>query len=475
MRCSLPEPNLMNRSSRVFQKLSLVWLVLALCATSWVSFPRQARAETTGDSAVSLFESQSQDIIGIEYLFAAPNGGAVYSRFGHALLRLVNPKQSAEKNLVISIGAAVDENNINYVKGLIGGYKLALGLMTLEQAAIQYNLGTNQNIDRYIVALRSSDLKSFLNHLDLWLKNPSEMGDYTFLSNNCAGALSRLFKDAGIDVDHTSMPGQLSVELNRDGLSPFPPLRMSSAALTWMPVESALGITQKEWEETRSLSTEQIQKILKDAGPVALARVLYRNLNLNRDTQARLRAALSPYFDQIDFDDLIDIRSVPAILYQASESAVDFDAINQARREVFGKAGLKADLDYLAATSFESEISGYGDLEIRRIKADKSFAGVEIARGLEGLTSSSELQLAYEDGELRLIYLAKDSAHLSSPAWEHSVKIAGQISQDGKSVRFGTLVCSLSPSAGGLGDDCGLISTRSGLRRSVSIVGFQKD
>lgn len=453
----------MSFPTKSIRKLSLLLLVSAMSAVSMLAFPGPAKADQ--------IEDQIPDVIGIEYLFTAPNGGPIYSRFGHALLRLVNPKISPEKNLVISLAAQVADNDVNYVKGVTGGYKLTLSALTLEQASIQYNFGTNQNIDRYVLALRTSDLKMFLNCLQYWLKNPSEMGDYTFLSNNCAGALSRLFKEAGIQIDHTSLPSHLSDEFSREGISPFPALRMASAALSWQPIESALGMSQQEWVNTRSLSTEQIQKILKDAGPVALARILYRNLSLDRDTQSRLRAALSPYFDQLDFDDLIDIRTVPSILYQAPESPADFDAINTVRREFFGKTALKSDLDFLTAMSFESEMSEYKTLEVRRIQADKTFTSVEIAHGLEGLTSSSMLQLAYDEGELHLVYLTKDSVRSASS--EQSVKISGQISADGKSIQFGNVTCSLAASPTGLGDDCSFTSTRTGFRRSVSVVGLK--
>ncbi len=454
---------------RAIQKTALI---AAIFAVFWMACSKFAFASPLKARGSIDIENQISDIVGIEYLFAAPNSGPIYTRWGHALLRLVNPKIAPEKNLVISFAADVADRQISYVKGVLGDYKIVLDVKTLEEAGFEYNQTANQNIDRYILALRPSDLRQFLNRVIDWLNFPEKMGNYTFLSNNCAGALSRLFSEAGLPVELTRNPSQLSEEFRKSGISPFPPLRMSSAALSWSPVMTALGMSPQEFATTRSLSSEQIQTVLERTGLVTLARILYRNPIIDQETKARLRTALAPYFDQISFQDLIDIRSVPPVFFRVPESADQIDLINRARRKFFGKSALKSDLEFLAAMSFEWNPTEYHRLEMRRIQADEDFASVELASDLKEITPLSGLRIATNGAEVSLRYISQSSGNKSTTRASHSKGISGKISADWAKVRFDILSCSLADPPTGLGDDCALISVISSEGRSVRVVGF---
>src|SRR6185437_8884316 len=104
---------------RHFLRIVAVALVLASAAAS---------PNLRADTLASLPDPDS--VIGIEAIVAASSNQAVYSRFGHAMLRFVKADGDFATDTVLSLEANVPANQVSALKGIDGAYSVLPSLDT---------------------------------------------------------------------------------------------------------------------------------------------------------------------------------------------------------------------------------------------------------------------------------------------------------------------------------------------------------
>ena len=118
---------------------------------------------------------------------------------------------------------------------------------------------------------------NLLTTLKKWIENPTQSGSYTFLSNNCVGALAKLMKQAGFPTTtglRPIIPTNFDEWLKQSMLSPFPALKVESAKNLIEQTTLVLKISEDDllsgqnWPENatsilnESLSNLQIKQLL---------------------------------------------------------------------------------------------------------------------------------------------------------------------------------------------------------------------
>jgi Domain of unknown function (DUF4105) len=146
------------------------------------------------DSYQKVVDLAPKNIYQIHYLFAG-KGRAMMSRWGHAMFRLVicapfrkipGPEcmQDVSHHIVLSYRAYINEQSINYSKGIFGGYPsqmFAFRFLEVQQEYTKYELR-----DLYSVPLRMTTQEK-RDFIELSLERYwSYQSKYYFLNNNCA-------------------------------------------------------------------------------------------------------------------------------------------------------------------------------------------------------------------------------------------------------------------------------------------------
>src|SRR5690606_38879202 len=136
-------------------------------------------------------------IKGLEIIIA-DRTDEVASRFGHGLLRLVDDDETWVNDPVISFSALSYEENYSLRKSIFGGYAVLPQLMTFYEFWGMYTEREERDLKRFVINLEGKDLDRVLDKLFFYLDNPELLDDYTFLSNNCIGVITKIFVEAGV-------------------------------------------------------------------------------------------------------------------------------------------------------------------------------------------------------------------------------------------------------------------------------------
>lgn len=161
----------------------------------------QADARPDGDAA-ALLEIDPARVVGIDYLLAEP-AGAVMSRWGHGMLRLVvcapermpgpDCRLDLEHHRVLSFRAFVDDVQISSWRGLTGSYPSRLFVLPLSQIVDEYTKVEVRGLRSIPLDLSPSEIRGVLEQAAQlhW----SYDGRYFFVTNNCAVETWRLLRD----------------------------------------------------------------------------------------------------------------------------------------------------------------------------------------------------------------------------------------------------------------------------------------
>lgn len=202
-------------------------LLLILLSSLWLA----GSAHSSESAPIDQLLSQEDSIIGLEAIVAAGSNDAFYSRFGHAMLRFVKADGVFATDSVLSLEANVADTNIDAMKGLFGGYTIAPTIQSLGDFWQEYVQTEERPLNRYVVLSTPVLRHKLLLELKAWYENPSLSGNYTFLKNNCVGALAKLLDDSGFPAAigmYPIIPTDFNDWLSHSLLSPFPPTQMQS-------------------------------------------------------------------------------------------------------------------------------------------------------------------------------------------------------------------------------------------------------
>lgn len=176
----------------------------------------------------------------IDYLLAEPTG-ALASRWGHAMLRLVicaperTPGPDCRLDLahhrVLSFRAFVDDVQISGWRGLTGRYPSRLFVLPLDQVIEEYTATELRGLRAVPLRLSAKERAGLLRRAAQlhW----SYDGRYAFLGNNCASEIFKLLHDGVPRLAQAPIaaitPTALLRRLERAGIADSAPLRREDA------------------------------------------------------------------------------------------------------------------------------------------------------------------------------------------------------------------------------------------------------
>lgn len=159
---------------------------------------------TTNNGAIP-YELDMSRVFRIDYLLA-DSGNEIDASFGHSMFRVVmcaperfdpvtnsiipktpmGPECLKDKlyHLVFSFRANVQEANLNFVKGLFGGYPTNLFILNLSDVLASYNKEELRDVISYPLDFTKEDRERFI--IRAIEQHWSYSGNYKFITNNCA-------------------------------------------------------------------------------------------------------------------------------------------------------------------------------------------------------------------------------------------------------------------------------------------------
>lgn len=162
-----------------------------------------------------LFASQD-DIVGVDvHVAGGYEDGPIFSRWGHAFLVFVNKNEKHYyNNIAISLVADIpiaknpeeqDGMLEMYGKGLFGGYSLTFDGDYFYYFWDRYVLNESRPLERLAIPMNDEIRAKFFDNLRKGYKDPSRLGSYKFITNNCIVAVSNLLKDSGIPLESSPL------------------------------------------------------------------------------------------------------------------------------------------------------------------------------------------------------------------------------------------------------------------------------
>ncbi len=264
------------------------------------------------------------NVIGIEAIVAAASDGAVYSRFGHAMLRFVKADGDFTTDLVVSLEADVGSAKIDALKGLDGGYKTVPTIDSFGDFWVKYVMTEERPLQRFIIPSTPEMRATLLSTLQSWIKNPALAGNYTFLNNNCVGALASLLEKSGFPRTigmNPIIPTHLDGWLQHSFLSFYPGLEMQSPKLLYQRAARLLGITPEDFIAGRNWPSNAADTINGDFSDLEIKRLLLQLKNL--PYQVRMALVPSHRFNNggASLEQAMSYQTVPNSLYQVCATA----------------------------------------------------------------------------------------------------------------------------------------------------------
>lgn len=180
--------------------------------------------------------SRTKNIIGIEFILAAPSSQSFQSFWGHVLIRFVDDDPFMFNDLVLSLAFDLDEPFLSPRKVMFGGYPVVAEMHTLGVFMKQYVQGEGRYFERWPLYMSNEEIGRFINVLEKRIASPEKFGSYYFVGRNCASVVARLLDEAGLPDTKHLMPAQTPESLQRylkfRKLSQLPPI--NGAAIGWV-------------------------------------------------------------------------------------------------------------------------------------------------------------------------------------------------------------------------------------------------
>jgi hypothetical protein len=211
---------------------------------------------------------------GVELLVAAGTRTPVQSRWGHALLRFVDGGDPLD-DVVIAFVAMPERPRVSVWRGLTGGYPLEMDAGSLAWALGAYVRDQMRPVRRWVLPTTAPERAALVDAAVRWAAEPALRGRYTFFGNNCATALGRFLRDAGLIAEGrgwarrvpTRLPAAWTLARPARPVADVPALgrAMQRAADTlgvsladvragrWRPAAEATGV-QGGWDALGTLS-----------------------------------------------------------------------------------------------------------------------------------------------------------------------------------------------------------------------------
>lgn len=228
-----------------------------------------------------------KDIIGVELIVAGESDRSFASRWGHAMLRFVDSDGDWRNDYVISFVLDQTEEEMSTAKALFGGYPIIPETKTFGEFWGYYSKGEARSLDRVIIPTDAKMRKKLLETFKKRSENVETLGSYTFLSNNCAGVLSKLLSDAGFPHQgKSSVPTKMEKWLQKSLMSPYPDIKVTPPKNTLDKVSKILGVSYVDLVYGDNYPDDAYEK-LKDKLSEKEKHILYYNVEMLPDSLTR--------------------------------------------------------------------------------------------------------------------------------------------------------------------------------------------
>ena len=324
------------------------------------------------------------EIIGLELLIADTTKAQVESRFGHALFRFVDSNRKAANDMVVGYVAQVDTPGVNYFKGLFGGYALVPEIKPLREYHQQYAGDQERFLDRYLISSTPQLRQSIFNQLveewntykktfdrNLTIKTKklhkrlikstqkrkerldqiidfygnivgfriSKKGKviktvpinfklnhfkvpthYTFLQNNCSGAIVNLLRRSGLSFLpkislNSIIPIKLDDYLMKNHLINF---RLNKIPIVTSRLIGLLKITKQDYSSLKSMEVKKLSKIIAeniDMFDVIELYAILDNFNVSEGVLEQIYLKISE-FEIPTYEEVYEIENVDKLIYK---------------------------------------------------------------------------------------------------------------------------------------------------------------
>jgi hypothetical protein len=252
---------------------------------------------------------KGHDIIGVELLLTA-RGAAIESRFGHALIRLVDSDNVWTNDTVISFVADQPENETSMYDGIVGEYAVTADIKTLHLFWKNYTEYQDRGFIRYPLVLRKDQLDKFLDRLMDLIEDESLLGNYKFFTNNCVSMVAKMFNDIGLTIeegDKQYLPTGLEGWINDNLYFPY------------IGIETPNFKNAKEMAQSLvDSNTYSLDKITKDLSPEELAYIYSKTRILKISDNLELADYLNK--NKISIRSLYKLKALPRESYSKVSS-----------------------------------------------------------------------------------------------------------------------------------------------------------
>lgn len=311
-----------------------------------------------------------KDIVGIELVVAGPNEAEVASRWGHAMLRFVDSDNDWRNDYVISFVLDQNEEELNLGKAIFGGYPILPETKTFGEFWSQYVKGEGRPLNRIIMPTTAKMREELLTSFQNRSENPATLGTYTFLNNNCAGALGELLSDAGFPhLGKSSIPTHMEKWLQKSMMSPYPSMTITPPKETLKKASKLLGISYEELLAGENYPADTASLLEKKLDTKEQLVFYYQVDLIPSEVSNSMASKLSA--TNINIDDVYGLSSIAPEFYGVCRSVdcvkkneslalnhwdkKELDKIKETRREIYFE-------NYYEQT-VESRIFGYSDTQ----------------------------------------------------------------------------------------------------------------
>lgn len=293
--------------------------------------------------------ADGNEIIGLEALVAAAwDGGPIYSRFGHTLLRFVKADGNFSTDPVVSMEADVPANQVDLLKGLDGAYRVIPTASTFGSYWSRYVSIDERPIERYIIPSTPEMRTALLTTLDAWIRNPKLDGHYTFLDNNCAGALANLLEAAGFPSTigfNPIIPTDIDNWLKHSLLSFYPMLEMQSPKPLYDKASGLLKIPTSDFTAGLNWPADSADVLSKNLSDLEIKKILLDLTTVPGSTRTVLSASHNFVNGGATFEQAMSFQAVPKELYQVCTDASCMSALVSAVKSLWTPKQIKGAID----------------------------------------------------------------------------------------------------------------------------------
>ena len=268
---------------------------------------------------VTRLEQTRNQIVGLELIVAAASKQAAFSRWGHVLVRFVDNDSDWTNDFVLSFVALIDEPRLSAWKGLTGGYASMALLQRFSEAWNTYIRLEGRSLERHIIPTTHDMRQKMIDLVLDWTTHPEKLGAYTFLSNNCAGAMGRCLESASIISSKDSppiVPIDFPEFLSEKRLIPHP--KLVSEALLPLLEKSAqiLGLSVAQFYTGKDWPKDSAQRMDQHLSDKEIKRLLVEPIPMSQAVRAELLKTHHFRNGGASFEEVTGIIIVPSVLYE---------------------------------------------------------------------------------------------------------------------------------------------------------------